>query len=184
MALALLLLDLAGLVGYLLTLWFGFRSLGFADTQSAALMLSFRKHTGLAIPTLMFVLFGQSMTMFYFIGLGKQAREAAEAISETAGRRMRALVRAQKGPVFRSATLAVTFAITVYVLGGAVHVHKVRPAWHLTAGLAALFFHLQAIWSALVGMSDLHDWLENPGGAPPPEAPNEEPATEEPPISK
>src|SRR5437867_3851374 len=141
--------------------------MAFADSQSATMLFAFRKHTAFAIPTLIFVLFGQSMTMFYFIGLGKQAREAAETISREAGERMRSLVRAQKGPVFRSATLAVAFAIMVYVLGGAVHVHKIRPAWHLAAAAAALFFHLQAIWAALVGMSDLHDWLENPGGEQP-----------------
>ena len=153
MALALLLFDLMGLFGYVLTIWLGFR----AGAPAAVGM-----HVALAIPTMVFVLFGQSMTMFFFIGMGKQAREGAGAVSAELGEKMRAAVRAQKGPVFRNASWACLFAITVFVLGAAVHTRVVTPRWHLAVAILAVFFHLRAMWAALVGMSDLNDWLADP----------------------
>lgn len=153
MALALLLFDLMGLAGYVLTIWLGFRA-----GAPAAVGL----HVALAIPTMAFVLFGQSMTMFFFIGMGKQAREEAEKVSPELGNRMRDSVRAQKGPVFRNATWACLFAIVVFVLGAAVHTGAVSSRWHLATALLAVFFHIRAMWAALVGMSDLNDWLADP----------------------
>jgi hypothetical protein len=153
MALALILFDLMGLAGYALTIFLGFRA-----GEPAAVAL----HVALAIPTMGFVLFGQSMTMFFFIGMGKQAREEAAKISPELEGRMREAVRAQKGPVFRNATWACLLGIVVFVLGAAVHTKAVGSRWHLAAAVLAVLFHLRAMWAALVGMSDLNDWLADP----------------------
>ena len=78
---------------------------------------------------------------------------------------MREMVRAQKGPVFRPATWALFFALAAFILGGAVHTKRISHWWHLATVIFGVWFHMKAMWAALSGMSDLHEWLADPGGA-------------------
>jgi len=171
-AFALVLADLAGLLGYLLSIGFGLWVAWHHPGPDPGLL---RDHVLFALVTVIAVLFGQTMTIFYFLGLGKEARKAATEISAAAGERMRELLRRQKGPVFRPATLALALAITVFVLGGATHTRTLSHWWHTAAAIAAVVVHVRASWIALVHMSDLHRWLADPGAVAAPESDLTEP---------
>jgi len=90
------------------------------------------------------VTLAQSMTMFYFIGTGKQVKDLVISHSITEGFVQRTKVF--KARVFPPSLWAMIFTMLAMILGGGVHT-KIIPAWvHLTLSVAALFFNLQAFF--------------------------------------
>src|SRR5262252_6758527 len=88
------------------------------------------------------VTLAQSMTMFYFIGMGKHVKDLVISHSITEGFVQRTKVF--KARVFPPALWAMLFTMATMILGGGVHT-KMIPAWvHLSLAVAALFFNLQA----------------------------------------
>jgi hypothetical protein len=88
------------------------------------------------------VTLAQSMTMFYFIGTGKQVKDLVISHSITEGFVQRTKVF--KARVFPPSLWAIVFTMATMILGGGVHT-KVIPSWvHLGLSLAALFFNIQA----------------------------------------
>ncbi len=111
------------------------------------------KHVAYAIPTVLFSLFSQSMVIFFFIGTGQLVKDEIagypEADRRSGARRLRGFKRRPRPP----ATFALLSAITVFVLGAAVHT-KALPSWvHLAAAMTAVAVHLWAFsaeWTAFI----------------------------------
>lgn len=82
------------------------------------------------------------MTMFHFIGSGKEIKEAAEVLGD--GHDLAAKVRLFKRQTSALATFAPVLTGAAVILGGLAHT---QPAWswvHWTVGLAALWLNLVA----------------------------------------
>ena len=167
MALALTLLSLFTLVGLGLSAWSGW-----ALSHASAGQLAFR-HIAVAVPTVLFSLFTQSMVLFFFIGTGKLLKEAAEKRADAAGREY--ILRRVKDFKMRTSALA-TFtplsALAAGLLGAGAHTGTV-PAWtHLWSAVLALLLHLLAFGREVVAMAETNQLMDEaaslvpPAGAP------------------
>ena len=151
MAVALLLATALALVGFVFT-----SVQGFAVTAGPLVT----RHVGYAIPTVLFSLFSQSMVIFYFIGTGKTVKEETAGLPESERAAILAALRRFKMQTSPAATFALLAAITVFVLGGAVHTRALPPFVHLAAALAAVATHLWAFaaeWRAFAENNRLMD---------------------------
>jgi hypothetical protein len=139
-AVALLLTTALALAGFLVTSLQGFGLAGGVLAGAAAKTLVTR-HVALAIPAVLLSLFSQSMVLFYFIGTGRLVKDEIAGYSESERRAILATLSRFKRQTSPPATFALLSAITVFVLGGAVHT-RFLPAWsHLTAAIAAVLLH-------------------------------------------
>ena len=103
------------------------------------------RHVALAIPTVMFSLFSQSMVIFFFIGTGRLVKDDVARYPEEDRRRVYKALSEFKRRTSPPATFALLSSIAVFVLGGAVHT-RALPSWtHLAASLAALLLHAWAL---------------------------------------
>jgi amino acid transporter len=127
----------------------------FAVTAALGITLSgsgsILRHNSLGLLTAMFTCFLHVLVLFYFIGTGKDIREAVEADPELRSRFV-PWTRAQKRRVFPRATLSILLTIVATLMGGEVHSRilaldggatlplRAVPAWwvHLVLVLAAL----------------------------------------------
>lgn len=156
MALALTLLSLFTLVGLVLASISGWM-LGHVGGGNATLW----RHITIAVPTVLFSLFTQSMILFFFIGTGKMLKEAAARRPDAAGRDY--IVR--KVREFKSRTSALAMfaplsALGAGLLGGAVHTGRL-PAWpHLAASVVALVLHVVAFFREVVAMAETNQLLD------------------------
>ncbi|MBI2150080.1 MAG: hypothetical protein HYU27_05690 [Acidobacteria bacterium] len=96
--------------------------------------------------TTFLVALAQSMTMFYFIGTGKQVKDLVS--SHPAGKEFIQRTKIFKAKVFPPATWAILFTMATMILGGGVHT---RVAWappivHTILAAAALYYNLIAFW--------------------------------------
>ncbi len=144
MAIALLLTTVLALAGFLATSAQGFAvAAGLSSPLAAKLLVT--RHVGMAVPTVLFSLFSQSMVIFYFIGTGKLVKDEVAGYSEAERRRILRALSGFKRRTSPPATFALLSAIGVFVLGGAAHTRFV-PAWtHLAASIAAVVLHLWAL---------------------------------------
>lgn len=115
------------------------RSKGIDAAQS---LFTWHMLTGIFLGTLVCVI--HIMTMFHFIGSGKELKEAAEILGET--NEMAARVRKFKVQTSGIATLAPVLTGAAVILGGMAHQ---RPEWgwgwiHWALGLLALAVNLVA----------------------------------------
>jgi hypothetical protein len=90
------------------------------------------------------VTLSQSMTMFYFIGTGKQVKDIVIDHSITEGYVQRTKVF--KARFFPPAIWAMLFTMATFIIGGGVHVKMIPPWVHLLLAAAALFFNIQAFF--------------------------------------
>ena len=151
MALALTLGTLLSIAGLLVTSIQGVSlATGLEMTGPLAKTLVTR-HVALAIPTVMFSLFSQSMVIFFFIGTGRLVKDDVARYPEEDRRRVYKALSDFKRRTSPPATFALLSSIAVFVLGGAVHT-RALPSWtHLAASLAALLLHAWALvaeWGA------------------------------------
>lgn len=121
MAQALLISTLLTIAGLVITIILGFRA-------SAAHVAN---HIIVALVTVVIGLFSQCMTMFFFIGTGKELKEKSNQDSGVVQR-----TRAFKSRVFPSAMWAITAIMVTFITGGGVGLGK-TPLW-LHDSLAAL----------------------------------------------
>ncbi|MDL2718506.1 MAG: hypothetical protein PT977_12195 [Acidobacteriota bacterium] len=168
MALALTLLSvftLAGLVLSSLSGWALSHALG--GSTSAA------RHIALAVPTVLFSLFTQSMILFFFIGTGKMLKEAAAKRPDAAGRDyILARVRAFKIKTSALCTFAPLSALATGLLGVTAHTGK-TPGWlHLVAAIACVLLHVFAFGREVVAMSATNQLMDEAATLVPP-APGE-----------
>jgi hypothetical protein len=127
MAQALLISTLLTIAGLIATIVMGFQ----ATPARVA------DHIITAIVTVVVGLFSQSMTMFFFIGTGKELKDASNQDSAVV-----ASTRAFKNRVFPSAMWAMTAIMVTFITGGGVGSGR-TPVW-LHDALAALTIFMYA----------------------------------------
>ena len=117
MAQALLTFTLLSIIGLVATIVAGYRS---TPVHAST-------HILIALATVIVGLFAQSMTMFFFIGMGKEIKEASGQNAEVVAR-----TRAHKAKVFPAATYAIAALMVTFIMGGGVRTAK-TPVWLHTA---------------------------------------------------
>jgi Na+/H+ antiporter NhaC len=156
MALALTLLSIFTLVGLALSM-----VSGWALSHAIGAEPSAARHIAVAVPTVLFSLFTQSMVLFFFIGTGKMLKEAAARREDEAGRAyILAKVREMKRKTSALATFAPLSAIAAGLLGATAHTGK-TPAWlHLWVGVLAVFLHVMAFLREVVAMAETNQLMD------------------------
>jgi hypothetical protein len=139
MAQALLISTLLTIAGLLITIVVGFR----ATPAHAA------DHIITAIVTVVVGLFSQSMTMFFFIGTGKELKDAsrqdASVVQST---------KMFKSSVFPAAMWAMTAIMVTFITGGGVGSGK-TPVWlHDALAALSIFMFARAYWIQIRAMNE------------------------------
>src|SRR5213593_1791038 len=137
MVLALLTSGLISIVCFISTLVIGF-------TMAARTGLS--QHVLLGLFATFLVTLTQSMTMFYFIGTGKQVKDLVASLPD--GGNLVQRTKIFKAKVFPPALWAMLFTMATMIIGGGVHT---RVAWtppllHALLAAASLYFNIVAFW--------------------------------------
>jgi hypothetical protein len=139
MAQALLISTLLTIAGLIATVVMGFR----ASPVHAA------DHIITAIVTVVIGLFSQSMTMFFFIGTGKELKDASAQDADVVQR-----TRAFKSRVFPSAMWAMTAIMITFITGGGVGQGK-TPIWlHDALAALSIFMYARAYWIQIRAMNE------------------------------
>src|SRR5689334_13438628 len=113
MAQALLISTLLTIAGLIVTITFGFR----ANAVHVA------NHILVALVTVVIGLFSQSMTMFFFIGTGKELKEKSDQDADVVQR-----TKNFKSRVFPAAMWAMTAIMVTFITGGGVGSGR-TPIW-------------------------------------------------------
>jgi len=143
LAQALLITTLLTIAGILVTSLVGY----FATTP--ALM---GRHILFALPTIVIGLFSQSMTMFFFIGTGKEIKDKARG---SAGEQaVVAATKRFKARVFPAAFYSMIVLMITFIIGGGAHTGKVHPLLHHLLALASIFLYGRAYWVELRVMEE------------------------------
>ncbi|HUP60456.1 MAG TPA: hypothetical protein VNA69_08580 [Thermoanaerobaculia bacterium] len=139
MAQALLITTLLTIAGLIVTIIMGFQ----ASPAHAA------DHIIVAIVTVVIGLFSQSMTMFFFIGTGKELKEKSNMDADIVQR-----TRAFKSSVFPAAMWAMTAIMITFIMGGGVGSGK-TPRWlHDALAAASLILFARAYWVQIHAMHE------------------------------
>ncbi len=165
MALALSLLSVFTLAGLGLSAWSGWvLSHGLGSLPAA-------RHIAVAIPTVLFSLFTQSMVLFFFIGTGKLLKEAAAKRPDPEGRDyILRRVREFKARTSALATFAPLSALGTGLLGAGAHTGA-TPAWlHLGTAILAVLLHVVAFGREVVAMSETNQLMDEAATLVPPGA--------------
>ncbi len=143
MAQALLITTLLTIAGLLVTSFVGFT----ADSPP-----EIARHIMFALGTVVVGLFSQSMTMFFFIGTGKEIKDKAKGASDASV--VVQQTKTFKSQVFPTALYAMAVLMVTFILGGGVHMHKV-PVWlhNVLTALSILMF-ARAYWVQLRAMDE------------------------------
>jgi uncharacterized membrane protein YuzA (DUF378 family) len=105
------------------------------------------QHIFCALATVILGLFSQSMTMFFFIGTGKEIKDAAKNDLEVVQR-----TKVFKMKVFPTAMYAMAVLMVTFIMGGGVASGK-TPHWlHLSLFIASLAMYCRAYWVQLQAM--------------------------------
>ncbi len=105
------------------------------------------QHIFWALGTVILGLFSQSMTMFFFIGTGKEIKEAAKNDAAVVQR-----TKDFKNKVFPTAMYAMALLMVTFIMGGGVGSGK-TPHWlHLTLFIASTAMYGRAYWVQLQAM--------------------------------
>jgi hypothetical protein len=140
MAQFLLITTLLTIAGLLATIVMGF----LASPVHAA------QHILAALLTVLIGLFSQSMTMFFFIGTGKQLKDHVKGTADEAPVRQR--IRQLKNQVFPIAMYATLVLMVTFIIGGGVATGR-TPRWlHLVSALASLLMFGRAYWKQIHAM--------------------------------
>jgi hypothetical protein len=107
------------------------------------------QHIFFALATVVIGLFSQSMTMFFFIGTGKEIKDAADQDAAVVQR-----TKAFKAKVFPAATYAMLVLMVTFIMGGGVDSGK-TPRWlHQALSAATLLLFARAYWVQLQAMTE------------------------------
>jgi len=136
MVLALLTASLLSIVCFIVTILMGF---GVVNTPLA-------QHVLFGFFTTFLVTLSQSMTMFYFIGTGKQVKDLVASLP--AGPELVQRTKVFKAQVFPPALWAMLFTMATMIIGGGVHT---KVAWtptllHTALAAISLYYNVVAFW--------------------------------------
>jgi hypothetical protein len=139
MAQALLISTLVTIAGLIATMIMGFR----ADPAHVA------DHIMVALVTVVVGLFSQSMTMFFFIGTGKELKEKSEQDPSVVAR-----TKAFKTQVFPAAMWAMAIIMVTFITGGGVGSGR-TPLWlHNALSAASIVLYGRAYWIQIRAMNE------------------------------
>ena len=145
MAQFLLVTTLLSVAGLVTTAVFGFQA---SPAQAST-------HILLALVTVVLGLFSQSMTMFFFIGTGKELKEKSGGDSDVVQR-----TRSFKSKVFPAAMWAMTAIMVTFITGGGVGSGR-TPRWlHDAFTLATIVLFLRAYVVQLKAMYENASLME------------------------
>lgn len=109
----------------------------------------YAQHIFFALATVVLGLFSQSMTMFFFIGTGKEIKDASKQDATVVQR-----TKAFKAKVFPAATYAMLAIMVTFIMGGGVATGK-TPRWlHLTLAAVTIVLYARAYWVQLQAMME------------------------------
>jgi hypothetical protein len=110
----------------------------------------YAQHIFLALGTVVIGLFSQSMTMFFFIGTGKQLKDKAKGSEQEPS--VRQTTRSLAMRVSPVATYAMAALMVTFIMGGGVSTGK-TPRWlHLTLSAMTILFYARAYWVEIQAM--------------------------------
>src|SRR5438128_5343352 len=110
----------------------------------------YAQHILLALGTVVIGLFSQSMTMFFFIGTGKQLKDKAKGGEHEPS--IRQATRSLAMRVSPIATYAMAALMTTFIMGGGVSTGK-TPRWlHLSLSAMTILFYSRAYWVEIQAM--------------------------------
>ena len=137
MVLALLTAALISIICFIATLVMGFMMVARTGLS---------QHVLLGLFTTFLVTLTQSMTMFYFIGTGKQVKDLVAGLPQ--GGTLIQRTKIFKAKVFPPALWAMLFTMATMIIGGGVHTHVswTPPLLHAALAAASLYFNLVAFW--------------------------------------
>lgn len=148
MAQFLLITTLLSIVGLVATIIFGFLA---TPVQAA-------QHIMFALTTVIVGLFSQSMTMFFFIGTGKEIKDKVKGAAEEPAIVQR--TRQFKAKVFPAAMYAMLAIMVTFIMGGGV-ASGATPRWlHDILSFATLFLFVRAYWVQLQAMMSNADLMQ------------------------
>jgi hypothetical protein len=102
------------------------------------------QHIFFALVTVVIGLFSQSMTMFFFIGTGRQLKDKTAGGAEEGA--VKQATRAMAMKVSPAATYAMAILMITFIMGGGVG-SGATPRWlHLTLSAATILLYLRAYW--------------------------------------
>ena len=110
------------------------------------------QHILFALGTVLLGLFSQSMTMFFFIGTGKEIKEKAKGSEDEAAVVQK--TRSFKSKVFPAAMWAIAAIMVTFITGGGVPSGKTPPLIHAALALTTLYTCLRAYWIQLQAMEE------------------------------
>jgi hypothetical protein len=139
MAQALLISTLLTIAGLIATVVMGFRATPVHQGD----------HILTALVTVVIGLFSQSMTMFFFIGTGKELKEASNQNADVVQR-----TKDFKSRVFPAAMWAMTAIMVTFITGGGVGLGK-TPVWlHDALSALSIFMYARAYWIQIKAMNE------------------------------
>ncbi len=145
MAQALLITTLLTIAGLIVTIVMGFQ----ASPAHVA------THILVAIVTVVIGLFSQSMTMFFFIGTGKELKDKSNQDADVVNK-----TRVFKSKVFPTAMYAMGVIMVTFIMGGGVGSGK-TPLWlHDALAVASLVMFVRAYWVQIHAMHDNASLME------------------------
>ena len=110
----------------------------------------YAQHIFLALGTVVIGLFSQSMTMFFFIGTGKQLKDKAKGSEREAD--VRKSTRSLAMRVSPAATYAMAMLMVTFIMGGGVATGK-TPRWlHASEVVATIVLFARAYWIEIQAM--------------------------------
>ncbi len=139
------LLTIAGLVATIV--------MGFLASPSHA-----AQHILFALTTVVIGLFSQSMTMFFFIGTGKEIKEKVKGAADEPA--VVQHTRQFKARVFPAAMYAMVALMVTFIMGGGVSTGK-TPRWlHDALAFGTLLLFVRAYWVQLQAMAANADLMQ------------------------
>ncbi len=139
MAQALLISTLVTIAGLIVTIVMGFR----ATSAHAA------DHIVIALVTVVIGLFSQSMTMFFFIGTGKELKDKSDQDAGVVQQ-----TKAFKARVFPAAMWAMTAIMVTFITGGGVGSGR-TPLWlHNALTAVSIVMFARAYWIQIRAMNE------------------------------
>lgn len=126
---------------------------GFMATPTRA-----AQHILFALVTVVLGLFSQSMTLFFFIGTGKQLKDKVKDTIHDAD--VRKATRALTMKVSPAATYAMFIIMITFITGGGVGSGR-TPRWlHDLFTIASIFMYARAYWIEIQAMTASADLME------------------------